>query len=94
MVVQRKRSMVRVRRKNMQSLWLIAIFLFLMASCARPPEPPVIEEPEIVEEPVVEEEVPTLQPVTWQQVPGWQEDDPSQALAAFRNSCSALRWRP
>ena len=42
--------MVRVRRKNMQGLRLIAIFLFLMVSCARPPEPPVIEEPEIVED--------------------------------------------
>lgn len=78
----------------MQRFWLIAALLLLVVSCARPPEPPVVKEPAIVEEPVVEEEVPTLQPVTWQQVPGWLEDDPSQAFGAFLNSCTALRWRP
>ena len=100
MELRRKRYAVRMRRKNLQPLWLTAAVLCLVVSCARPPQPPpvveapVIEEPKIVEEPVVEEEVPTLQPVSWRQVPGWLEDDPSQAFAAFLNSCIALRWRP
>ena len=90
---------VTVLGKNVRKFWLIVTLLVLMVSCARPPEPPpvvevpAIEEPEVVEEPGVEEEVPTLQPVTWQEVPGWQEDDPSLALGAFLNSCTALRWR-
>lgn len=84
---------VNVRGEFVRKIWLIVTLLVLMVSCARPPEPPpVIKEPEVGEEPVAEE-VPTLQPVTWQEVPGWQEDDPSLALGAFLNSCSALRWR-
>ena len=74
--------------------WLIVIFFILLASCARPPEPPPVVEVPAVEVPIAAEEVPVLQPVTWQEVPGWRQDDPSQALGAFLESCSALRWRP
>jgi len=71
----------------------MAAFLVLLVSCARPPELPTVVEEPVIEEPVVEEEVPILQPVTWQEVPGWREDDPSLAMGAFLNSCTALRWR-
>ncbi len=75
--------------------WLIVMLCILLVSCARPPEPPpVVEEPVVIEKPVAEEEVPILRPVTWQEIPGWREDDPSLALGAFLESCSALRWRP
>ncbi len=70
----------------------LILLLSLLFACARPPEPvPEVTEP-VVEEPVVEE-VPVLQPVTWSDVAGWDEDDPSLALSAFLQSCTALRWR-
>ena len=77
--------------------WLIIVFLVLLAACARPPVEPVVEEP-VIEEPVVVppavEEVPVLQAVSWSEVSGWQQDNPSLALGAFLQSCSALRYRP
>ena len=79
---------------------LIVAGLLLLASCAKPLEPPpvveepVVEEPISVEEPITEEVSPTLQPVSWQDVSGWQQDNPSLALGAFLKSCTALRWRP
>lgn len=74
--------------------WLIIVCLVLLAACARPPVKPVAEEP-VIEEPVVVppavEEVPVLQAVSWSEVSGWQQDNPSLALGAFLQSCSADR---
>ena len=85
---------VTVRSVFVSRICLAAALIALMASCARPPAPPpVIEEAEKIEEPAIVVEIPTLQPVDWQDVPGWREDDPSLALGAFLNSCTALRWR-
>lgn len=78
--------------------WTVIFVLMLLAACARPPQEPVLEGPvlaePVVEEPVVVEEVPALLAVAWEDVPGWQEDDPVLAFAAFRQSCSALNRRP
>jgi membrane-bound lytic murein transglycosylase A len=67
-----------------------------------PPPPPVADRllPEVVEQfmpvPAAPESpaAPAMVPVAWSEVDGWLEDDPRQALGAFRQSCTALRQRP
>ena len=38
--------------------------------------------------------VPPLQESSWNDLPGWLEDDPREALTAFRASCRSLKYRP
>lgn len=50
------------------------------------PEPPFSAPPPITQEP--------LQSLSWDSLPGWREDDPRPALAAFLESCGVLRRDP
>lgn len=82
----------------------IYLLIVLLGACAKPPATPPVKEKPVVEEPVIKEPVvegaveekdaPVLVAVAWQAVPGWQYDDPVEALGAFLESCTALRWRP
>lgn len=89
---------------------LAPIVLLTVASCAQiavPPRPtiascspqavcpacpvcPVVEPPRAAEKP--------LQPAEWSELPGWQEDNPDDAFAAFVASCRSLEkqalWKP
>ena len=60
----------------------VPLVMLLVASCSwapRPDHPPASA---------------PLAPAAWSKVEGWQEDDPSQVVVAFKKSCIALRWRP
>jgi membrane-bound lytic murein transglycosylase A len=62
---------------------LLALVLVLaLGACGAEPEPPPSE-------PVLR-----LQPIAFGDLEGWQQDDPSAALAAFRRSCARLATRP
>ena len=64
---------------------LASFFIVLMsAGCAAPAPPPVPVEPE----PQL-----GLRPLTFASLDGWQEDDPRDALAAFRRSCDRRQGR-
>src|SRR5690242_17215747 len=52
----------------------LALAALLLAGCAVKPQPDRL----------------TLMPVSFADLPGWSDDDPSAALAAFRQSCTAL----
>jgi len=58
--------------------------LLTLAACGAEPEPPALPS-----EPVLR-----LQPIGFAEIEGWQQDDPSAALAAFRGSCARLATRP
>jgi membrane-bound lytic murein transglycosylase A len=58
---------------------LFGLVLILFAGCAeRPPKPPLL----------------TLKPVEFSKLPGWSEDDQSQALPALLRSCARLEKQP
>jgi len=60
------------------------------ASCPACPVCPGVEPPKPAEKP--------LQPASWGELPGWGEDDPGAAFAAFVASCGRLsrqaEWKP
>jgi membrane-bound lytic murein transglycosylase A len=61
------------------------LFVLALTACAAVPParvPPTPPEPKF-----------ELRPLTFDQLDGWRDDDPSQALAAFRRSCGALANR-
>lgn len=61
------------------------------------PEPPPPRPPAAAEDGEAAEEAPpelVVTSATFADLPGWQADDPSDALAAFRISCSAVRALP
>lgn len=62
---------------TVRGAWLLVILGLLAACGQRPPETP--PEPTL-----------RLTPVAFSDLPGWTEDDPSEALAAFRRSCAVL----
>lgn len=57
---------------------ILTLLAVLLAACAERKEPP--REPALV-----------LEPATFADLPGWNEDDPSAALDAFRASCGRLQ---
>jgi membrane-bound lytic murein transglycosylase A len=59
------------------------VSLLALAACGAEPEPPLPSEPVL-----------RLQPIAFGDLDGWQQDDPSAALAAFRRSCAKLAGRP
>ncbi len=71
-------------------IWLTAswiLFFALLGGCAPSlPVPPPVPQPEITQ--------PALQQAVWDDLPSWMDDDPLQALRAFRASCRALKNRP
>jgi membrane-bound lytic murein transglycosylase A len=77
-------SLVRppVWRLGLLTSILILAGLLGLAGCAAPPPPvvPIEAEPEL-----------GLRPVTFDRLAGWSEDDPREALIAFRRSCAKLR---
>ena len=61
------------------------LFVLALTACAAAPParvPPKPPEPEF-----------ELRPLSFEQLDGWRDDDPSQALAAFRRSCGTLANR-
>lgn len=58
--------------------------------CPACPACPGVEPPKPTEKP--------LQPASWEELPGWGEDDPGAAFAAFSSSCGRLarqaEWKP
>lgn len=62
--------------------WLLLGCLALVACAAEPPPPapPEAKKPQF-----------DLRPATFDQLSGWRDDDPREALAAFRRSCGPLR---
>lgn len=78
---------------QMLRMLLGGLAALLIAGCAGVPPPrpagcPVC--PGV--EPVKPAEKP-LQPAVWSDLPGWGDDDPRAALAAFRSSCRSLEKR-
>ena len=64
---------------------LLALVLVLgLGACGAEPETSVLPS-----EPALR-----LQPIAFAEIEGWQQDDPSAALAAFRRSCARLASRP
>ena len=60
---------------------VVALLLLGLAACvAPPPGPPPAP-------------APVLEPAAWSDLPGWLDDDPRQALAAFREGCQAIGRR-
>jgi membrane-bound lytic murein transglycosylase A len=61
-----------------------ALLALTLAACAAapPPVPPAPPEPKF-----------ELRPLAFDQLDGWLDDDPSEALAAFRRSCAAMTNR-
>lgn len=86
----------------------LLLLFALLTACAKPvcpppvcpePPPPVVcpEPPPAVPEPPVPPpvvKVPQLTAVGWQALEGWALDDPREALAAFRKSCTSVGKRP
>jgi len=68
--------------------FLVFACLLVIAACTPPPPPPLPLPPP------VETDGMRLEPVYWDQVPGWLEDDQTEALAAFLQSCRAIRNNP
>jgi membrane-bound lytic murein transglycosylase A len=77
-------SLVRplVGRLDLLSLTLSMAGLLGLAGCAAPT-------PSVV--PIAPEAELDLRPVSFDSLEGWSEDDPSEALIAFRRSCTKLR---
>lgn len=86
--------LLRMCQISVRSL-LPLLLLAVLVSCTRPaPElPPPVAPPPKVEIPPPPPAPPAVR-ANWDEMPGWQEDDLSQALAVFLKGCSALRWRP
>jgi membrane-bound lytic murein transglycosylase A len=61
------------------------LLVLAVTACVAAPPPRVTPKPP---EPKFE-----LRPLTFDKLDGWRDDDPSQALAAFRRSCGALANR-
>lgn len=81
--------------------WLALLAALMLAACATQPPPVAQACPEAKPCPVCpvcpgvpeKPKVPTLAPVSFADLPGWRDDDLSQAWPAFRASCRALRFR-
>jgi membrane-bound lytic murein transglycosylase A len=58
------------------------VLVSALGACGAEPEPPPAE-------PVLR-----LEPISFGDLQGWQQDDPSAAMAAFRRSCARLAARP
>jgi membrane-bound lytic murein transglycosylase A len=75
------RSAFRVMGRSARALALTS--LLALAACAEPEAPVLPSEPAL-----------QLQAIAFAGIEGWQQDDPSGALAAFRRSCAGLATRP
>lgn len=76
------------------ALFVLAYFGALLASCTPlPVVPPVKPTAEVIQPPVQGGDTSAFQRVEWMDLPGWLDDDLRQSLAAFRDSCSALKYR-
>ncbi len=63
------------------------------AAC--PPALPVATLPALLPAPGPEgPRVPPLEPVSWEEIDGWEDQDPTPALEAFREGCQVLAARP
>jgi membrane-bound lytic murein transglycosylase A len=70
-------------RRAGRDLPALAALTLLLAACGTEPAVPPPSEPAL-----------RLEPVAFADIDGWQQDDPSAALAAFRRSCAKLATTP
>jgi membrane-bound lytic murein transglycosylase A len=71
----------RLARSWARQLWLL--LALALAACGAPAPPPGPTPPEL-----------RIRPAAFEDIEGWQQDDPSAALEAFRRSCAKLDAQP
>lgn len=78
-----------VARNAYWRIWLagslLLVFVLLGGCVPSAPVTPPVTPPEVVK--------PAMQQALWDDLPSWQDDNPLQALLAFRSSCQALKSR-
>ena len=86
-----------ISRKNTSQVFVCSIFVIsiasLLAACSTPPTRGSAYRSSGAPPTSYSSSIASLRTVSWQDLPGWQEDDLTQAWPAWLKSCDALRKR-
>ena len=79
-------------KKTALSVFLLAVAA-LIVGCTTPPTRGPVSRPSSTNGSAYSSSIASFTPALWQDLPGWQDDDLSQAWPAWLKSCDALRKR-